>query len=114
MTLTFSKTKNVAVAIVTGDITHAVSSEFQTTLLNALTKESHLVLDFSGVGMLTSAGLRVLLLLHREASASKKTVILSAVPDAAQDVMKVTGFWEHFISTATVDEAVKLIEGSGK
>jgi anti-sigma B factor antagonist len=112
MTVTLSKIKTAAVASVTGDITHAVSSDFQTSLLDALAKESNLVLDFSGIGMLTSAGLRALLLLHREAASAKKCVVFAAVPAAAQDVMKVTGFWDHFITAATVDEAVSLIERS--
>lgn len=110
MKLTLSKQKNTNVLHVTGDVTHAVSPEFQSTALDALSKEANLVLDFSEIGLLTSAGLRTLLLLHREALASKKNLILAAVSDSAQDIMKVTGFWEQFVSTPSVETALHLIE----
>ena len=110
MKLTVSNQKNANVLHVEGDVTHAVSSEFQSTALDALSKEANLVLDFSNIGLLTSAGLRTLLLLHREATANRKLLILAAVPDSAQDIMKVTGFWEQFLSTPTVEAALQLIE----
>ena len=110
MKLTLSNQKNTAVLQVAGDVTHAVSLEFQSTALDALSKEANLVLDFSKIGLLTSAGLRTLLLLHREATAHRKLLILAAVPDSAQDIMKVTGFWEQFRSTPSVEAALQLTE----
>ena len=99
-------------AAVTGDVTHAVSAEFQSSLLEALKGSGGLVLDCSGIGMFTSSGLRSLLLLHREASGSGKPFILAAVPPALRDVMEVTGFWDQFFSSPTVDEALAAIGGS--
>lgn len=106
MTLTFTSSNGAAIAAVTGNITHAVSGEFQSSLLAALVESPALVLDCSGIVMLTSAGLRVLLLLHREASASGKHLALAAVPPAVRDVMEVTGFLDQFQSHPTVAEAI--------
>ncbi len=112
MNLSITHNPRAAVASVTGDITHAVSPEFQSTLLEALKSSGGLVLDCSGIGMFTSAGLRVLLLLHREAVASGGCLILAEVPAAVRDVMEVTGFWEQFLSSPTVGEAIAALPGS--
>ena len=109
MNITLSPSDKAVVAEVTGDITHANAGEFQTGLLSALGSAGGLVLDFSGIGLLTSAGLRTLLLLYREAQASGKHLVLAAVPDGVRDVMSVTGFWEQFIAYGTVETAVASI-----
>lgn len=106
MNLTFTTSNGTAIAAVTGNITHAVSGEFQSSLLATLGGSPALVLDCSGIVMLTSAGLRVLLLLHREASASGKRLVLAAVPPAVRDVMEVTGFLDQFQSRPTVEDAI--------
>jgi anti-sigma B factor antagonist len=103
MNLTFTTTNGTAIAVVTGNITHAVSGEFQSSLLATLAESRALVLDCSGIVMLTSAGLRVLLLLHREASAAGKTLVLASVPPAVCDVMEVTGFLDQFQLYPTVE-----------
>jgi len=112
MQLSIKTQQHASVAAVSGDITHAVSAEFQSTLLAALQKSPALVLDCSGVNMLTSAGLRALLLLHREASASGRRLALTAVPPAVRDVMEVTGFWDQFLTFPSVDEAVAATTAS--
>lgn len=101
------------VASVAGDVTHAVSGEFQSALLGALGEADGVVLDLMGVGILTSAGLRTLLLLHREAVKSKKRVVLAAVPAGVRDVMEVTGFWEQFETAEKVGDAVASLGGAG-
>jgi len=106
MNLSIENHQHAAVVAVTGDITHAVSGEFQATLLSALKGTGALVVDCTGVNMMTSAGLRALLLLHREASASGKLLVLACVPPGVRDVMEVTGFWDQFLALATVADAL--------
>ena len=98
MNITTSPAPAATTVILEGDITHAVSEEFQSTLLAALKSAPALVLDFSALNLLTSAGLRALLLLHREAASAGKPVLLASVPASVRDVMEVTGFWQHFSS----------------
>ncbi|NTV02085.1 MAG: STAS domain-containing protein [Chlorobiaceae bacterium] len=109
MNITISQSDKTAVATITGDITHAVTGEFQAGLLSAFGSAGGLVLDFAGIGLLTSAGLRTLLLLYREARQSGKNFVLAAVPDYVRDVMSVTGFWEQFVAYDTVEQAVAAI-----
>ncbi len=109
MNLSLSESSEAAIAAITGDITHAVSDEFQSTLLGWLKESPALILDCSGVNMLTSAGLRALLLLHREASASGKRLALASVPPGVRDVMDVTGFLDQFELHRTVADALAAI-----
>ena len=109
MNITTSSLPATTLVSLQGDITHAVSAEFQSSLLGALSTAPALLLDCSELNLLTSAGLRALLLLHREANAGGKSVCLVAVPSAVRDVMEVTGFWQHFTSYSTMEEALATL-----
>lgn len=106
MIVTVSRQGSAAVAAIAGQITHAVCGELQERLMNELRSSDAMVLDCSHVEMLTSAGLRMLLLLHREALGGGKRLVLAVVPEPVQDVMAVTGFWDQFVTRNTLDEAV--------
>ena len=105
MNITITHDPMIAVATIGGDVSHAVAAEFQERLQAELTSTAALVLDFSGVNLLTSAGLRVLLLLHREATVAGRYLLLVAVPPNVRDVMEVTGFWDQFIHFPSLAEA---------
>ena len=109
MKIATTPTPSATIVSLEGDITHAVSEEFQSTLLGALSSAPALVLDCAKLNLLTSAGLRTLLLLHREAVSASKTVSLAAVPTAVRDVMEVTGFWHHFSSYPTTEAALAAL-----
>jgi anti-sigma B factor antagonist len=91
---------------VSGNVTHAVADELEQTLSQALRAKPLLVIDLQAVRLLTSAGLRVLLLLHRQAAETGKRVALAGLSDQVRDVMGVTGFLEQFVTFQTVAEAV--------
>lgn len=95
----------VTVAAIRGDITHSVAAELQQRLVDAMTAAPVLILDFSELRMLTSAGLRALLLLHRHAAAADKRLLLASAPDPVRDVMEVTGFWDQFVHFPSLAEA---------
>jgi anti-sigma B factor antagonist len=105
MKISISREPSVAVAAVSGDITHATAPEFQQRLLEELAGGKNLVLDFSELNLLTSSGLRGLLLLHRAAADGDCRLVLAAVPEAVRDVMEVTGFWDQFGHYPSLAEA---------
>ena len=105
MKISISREPSVAVAAISGDITHATAPEFQQCLLDELAHSKNLVLDFSELNLLTSSGLRGLLLLHRAAADGDRRLVLAAVPEAVRDVMEITGFWEQFGHYPSLSEA---------
>ena len=111
MNITVIHDSSIAVASISGDVTHATAPDFQNGLLHELGQSKALVLDFSELNLLTSSGLRVLLLLHRAASDGNSRVVLAAVPETVRDVMEVTGFWDQFDHYPSSAEACAALTG---
>ena len=68
-----------------------VSSPQLESVLNEITTEDEVILDFEKLEYISSAGLRVLLLAHKN-FAKKSGMTVKNVCDAVMDVFKVTGF----------------------
>ncbi len=68
-----------------------VSSPDLEKVLSELTSEDEVILDFEKLEYISSAGLRVLLLAHKN-FAKKSGLTVKNVCDAVMDVFKVTGF----------------------
>ncbi len=111
MNVTITHDSSITVASVSGDVTHATAPEFQSSLLHELNTAKALILDFSELNLLTSSGLRVLLLLHRTATDGDCRLVLAAVPEAVRDVMEVTGFWDQFNHYPSSAEASAALTG---
>ncbi|MBK8476175.1 MAG: STAS domain-containing protein [Opitutaceae bacterium] len=96
-------------AIVTfdGAIDGKTAPEVQAALAPVLGECSVLVLDLTRVGYMSSAGLRVLLLLHRQLTAKKGKAILVGLAENLTETMRITGFLQFFETHATLAE-VKL------
>lgn len=70
------------------------SSSILEKKLNTLMQEKHyfLLLDFSHIEYLSSAGLRVLLSMSKQLKAKKGALVLFSLSDEVMDVVKVAGF----------------------
>ncbi len=95
----------VAEAVIRGDVDGRTAPEVQAKLLPLLEGNRKLLLDMSGVGFLSSAGLRMLLLLYRHFAARSGTIVLIGVSEEIQDTMSMTGFSSFFKLVRTRAEA---------
>lgn len=84
------------IATVSGEIDGKSAPEVQTELLSALQSGNRLLVDMKGVSYLSSAGLRMLLLLYRQIAAKKGKVVLVGVSEEIRDTMAMTGFINFF------------------
>jgi anti-sigma B factor antagonist len=84
------------IATVEGDIDGKTAPQVQAELLGALQAGSRLLVDMGGVGYLSSAGLRMLLLLYRQVASKKGRVVLVGVSEEIRDTMSMTGFINFF------------------
>jgi anti-anti-sigma factor len=100
---------HVFVCAVAGEIDARTAPEVPEVALPELKDGRSVVLDLSGVGYTSSAGLRMLLLLHRHAEASHTRLVLAGLPDAVSEVMSATGFLDAFEQAPDVDAAVELL-----
>ncbi len=67
------------------------------------------ILDMSAVSYLSSAGLRLILLIYREMTAKQGAVILVGVSEDIETTMKYTGFRTFFRLANTIDEAMRML-----
>ena len=65
-----------------------------------------LLFDMHDVTYMSSSGLRMLLTLYREVSASNGTIALANVSDEITDTMEVTGFLRYFTIYLTLDQGL--------
>ncbi len=98
----------VTVIAITGDVDADTSSTLENTIVQVLeTGQNRLVLDFSGVDFLASAGLRVILNAQQRAHARGGEVRLCALHPHVFKVFEMVGFNQMFTITNTRDDALR-------
>ena len=68
-----------------------------------------LVLDFSGLSYISSAGLRVVLLAGKKLHASKGKIVLTSLQDMVRDVFYMSGFLTLFAVADSLEEGVTKV-----
>jgi anti-anti-sigma factor len=90
-----------------GRLDTKASPELEQRVLSLLgAGERRFVVDFSAVDFLSSAGLRVLLMLAKKLSGPDGWLALSALNERVREVFDIAGFTSVFTIKATVDEAI--------
>lgn len=97
------------IATVSGEIDGKSAPQVQTELLTALEKGSRLLVDMKGVTYLSSAGLRMLLLLYRQVASKKGRVVLVGVAEEIRDTMSMTGFINFFTLAETQESGLAAL-----
>ncbi len=96
MELTITEEQHLVVAALTGDIDGKTAPEAQAQISATIVDGVRLLLDMSGVPYMSSAGLRMLLLVYRQTLSKKGCVVLVGLSTELKDTMEATGFLEHF------------------
>lgn len=94
---------------VDGDIDSKTAPEFEKGVRLLTESTSHIILDLTNVEFMSSAGLRVLLMVYRNIKTANGRVVLAGVSEEIRDVMSSTGFISFFSITDKVDEALNLL-----
>lgn len=68
-----------------------------------------LVLDFSRLGYISSAGLRVVLLAGKKLRASQGKIVLTSLQDMVREVFDMSGFLALFAVAQTLDEGLTQV-----
>ena len=101
-----SNQDETTVVAVTGAVDGGSAPGLQTQLLPLLQPSGALVLNLGGVNYMSSAGLRVLLLLYRQAMTGKGRVVLAGLAESIKDTMTITGFLKFFTVADNVEQAL--------
>ncbi len=101
----------VTIVEVIGNIDSNTAPQAQGTIMPLIVPGSLLVLDMGQCHYLSSAGLRVLLMVAKLVSTKGGRCGLANVADEVKDVMEITGFAHLFQNYDTVSAAVEAIRG---
>lgn len=114
MDLNTSREGNVLVFEPEGRVDGTNASEFEAAFMERVNAgESNILVDFSGVDFISSAGLRVLLMVAKELKAKSGRIELCAMRDYLKEVFEVSGFDAIFaIHEARADAIASF--GAGK
>jgi anti-sigma B factor antagonist len=106
MKLEVSEDNGILTVRLEGSLDGKTAPETREQLQRFLAANSKLILDVTNLDYLSSAGLRLLLVLYRELAARKGKLVLLGVSDDIRTVMSHTGFLSFF---TLVDSAVEAI-----
>lgn len=100
---------DVKVLSVDGRVDATTAQQLQGTVLDSAHNSPKLLIDLSKVDYMSSAGLRVMLLLHREIQENNGRVVLVGIQERIRDAMEITGFLKHFAVVPDVQAGIEMI-----
>ena len=101
----------VTVIALDGALDSETAPPAQQTVGALMPAGARVVLDLSRTSYLSSAGLRVLLVLYRQARGSGGRLALAGVPAEVRAVMSATGFLDALPVADTVEDGVAALAG---
>ena len=100
---------DVTILEASGDVDGSTAPNLQEQVLACAKSGCKMLMDMSNVGFMSSAGLRVMLLLHRQISGGNGKVVLVGLSDEIKDTMAATGFLKFFTTTDTIDAGLDAL-----
>ncbi len=101
---------SVTVVELVGDIDGKTAPVAQEQILPLLQDGAKVLLNMSQVEYMSSAGLRIMLSTHRQATANKAKVALVGLSEDIKETMSATGFITFFTLYDTVEAGVEGIK----
>jgi anti-sigma B factor antagonist len=109
MKVTLSQEKNINIIGIEGSVDGKTAPLIRQEIYPTLETAKSVILDLSQVDYLSSAGLRLLLLIYREFSAKNGKLVLLGVSDDIRTVMSHTGFLNFFTLVTSMPEALQAL-----
>jgi anti-sigma B factor antagonist len=109
MNVTVNTVDQITVVSLEGDLDGKTAPEVQTQLTPLIQGGHKMALDMAKVPYMSSAGLRVLLMLYRQVTANNGRIALVGLSEELTDTMSVTGFLDFFTTCETLDSAIKML-----
>jgi len=101
---------DVCVIALSGALDHESAVEVEDRIAQILPQREHLVVDFSKVTCVSSASLRTMVLLYRQAQALGHSVAVVGLSAEVHNVLSATGFLDFFVLSDSVQAAVADVQ----
>jgi len=99
----------ITVVAMTGELDSLSATDAQDQVLPLVERGCKILLDMSGVTYMSSAGLRILLLLYRQIQENVGRVVITGLGDEIREVMEITGFLDFFKTTEKRNDGLRLL-----
>ena len=110
MQIEVEKTGNIKIIRLIGDLDGASAPDVREELISHIDDNSKLVFDMSQCEYISSAGLRVLLIVAKKIQAKGGQGVLAGLVEEVEDVMEITGFDHMLTSYETIDQAITSLQ----
>ncbi|MBF0316693.1 MAG: STAS domain-containing protein [Nitrospirae bacterium] len=107
--VTLSTVSGVTVVAIEGSIDSNSVPNVQKQVFEGIEGKDKVVLDMKKVSFLSSAGLRMLMLIYRQLKSRNGKVVLVSVMEEIVEVMKMTGFISFFVIADNMDAGIKAL-----
>ncbi len=101
----------ISVVIVQGTIDGSTAPQAQEEILPLVQPGCKLLLDMAQCEYMSSAGLRMMLMLFRRVSGTSGKLVLSGLSEEIRDTMSLTGFLDFFTTADTLDLGIAALKG---
>ncbi|NJL99507.1 MAG: anti-sigma factor antagonist [Synechococcaceae cyanobacterium SM2_3_2] len=109
MDITIQTNNDITIAQVVGEIDGKTAPSAQENLVPLTQGGGKLILDLSQVSYMSSAGLRVLLLLYRQMAGNNGQIALVGLSEELKDTMSITGFLKFFLTSETLADGIAAL-----
>lgn len=109
MDIQIKQIDNIIIAHISGELNQKTSPALQERLIPLIQPDCKILLEMSNLSYLSSAGLRILLLLYRQINAGQGQVVLAGLTEMVEDTMSITGFLTFFTAYKTLDEGIAAL-----
>mgnify|MGYP001766764871 FL=1 len=100
---------NVQVVSINGELDSTTTPAVQEKIIVLAAPEARILLDMSQVQYMSSAGLRMFLLMYRTVVGKGGKVVLVGLSSDLADTMAMTGFLDFFTCVPTLGEGIALL-----
>jgi anti-sigma B factor antagonist len=109
MDVIVSSANGVTVMGLSGSLDGKTAPDVQKQVLSGAEGQDKVILDMSAVTFVSSAGLRVLLLLYRQLKSKGGKIALVGTSEEIKDVMTNTGLINFFLSADSLDQGITAL-----
>jgi anti-sigma B factor antagonist len=101
----------VTVVELSGELDSGTAPRGREQLVELVAHGGRVLLDLGQLTYMSSAGLRVMLLIYRESARAGTQVGLTGIRPEIESIMSATGFLHFFTVTATLEEGLEEMDG---
>jgi len=104
------KDRHIIIAKPSGKIDATNADDFTNSLLNLFNENKNVILDFSAIDYISSAGLRSILIAAKNAKSSNVKFVLCCLQEQIYEIFQMTGFTQMLSIFNTFEEAENIVK----